>query len=115
MTVSIVNESRICALHNEFFQDPSSTNVISLEYGVPPAFVGDCIGEVYVCAAVARREAEQAGISPTYRVGQLLLHGILHVCGYEHVGVSASERRRMETAEDRLARVILDPMLARTP
>ena len=109
--MSLVSERRICALHAEFFQDPSSTNVISLEYG-PPAFAGDCVGVVYVCPAVAQREAALAGITGTYRVGQLVLHGIAHVCGYEHVNVPARERKRMESMERRLAIRILAPLVS---
>ena len=111
LQIALVSETRICELHRQLFEDSSSTNVISLEYGLPPAYPGECIGEVHICSAVAAREARSAGIDPLHRVGQLLIHGILHVCGYEHVGVTAAARRQMQRMEKKLDDQVLRPML----
>lgn len=56
------------------------------------------LGDVIVSLPTAAREARELAQSLEDRVLYLLLHGILHLLGYDHEG-SAAERRRMETLE----------------
>jgi rRNA maturation RNase YbeY len=56
------------------------------------------LGDVIVSLPTAAREAQDLNQSLEERVVYLLLHGILHLLGYEHEG-SAAQRRRMEALE----------------
>lgn len=107
--VGFVDDAQICKLHAKWFGDPSPTNVVSLEYhndGTPSGL----IGEVYVSVDAARREAGSAGLSLAYRAAWLMMHGLLHICGYEHVNVDEEVMRRMEEMEVKLDREILIPI-----
>ncbi len=54
------------------------------------------LGDVVISAQTAAREAEQAGITLDQRMSQLLVHGILHLVGFDHeAGDEAA--RQMET------------------
>lgn len=59
------------------------------------------IGDVVISADTCAREAEQGGISIESRFDQLLIHGILHLFGYDHVHTE-TEAAAMEAKSDEL-------------
>lgn len=63
------------------------------------------LGDVAVGVETAVRQAEERGASLAAELDLLVVHGILHLLGYDHVA-SASERRRMRRAEARLLRAL---------
>jgi probable rRNA maturation factor len=42
------------------------------------------VGEIYVCPAVAAEEAKAAGVTKAEELARLVIHGTLHVLGYDH-------------------------------
>ena len=107
--VGLIDDREIAKLHQQWFGDPSPTNVISLEYDLDESGLG-LLGEIYVSVEFAAREAAAAGVPLDYRVAWLMMHGLLHICGYEHVDVPADEVRRMEHMEEQLDRDWLAPL-----
>ena len=65
------------------------------------------VGDVYLCAAVAARQARRHGVSRREELIRLVVHGILHVLGHDHpdgAGRTASPMwRRQERYVERLA------------
>ena len=59
------------------------------------------IGDIVISADTCAREAQEAGISTENRFDQLLIHGILHLFGYDHV-YSEAEARVMDAKSDQL-------------
>ena len=89
------------ALNRDYLQKDRPTNVISFsmqegEYG---SIAPDLLGDVVISADTAAREAEDAGITLHERLVFLLLHGILHLTGYDHERSGEVEARRMEAKE----------------
>ena len=76
------------------------TNVLAFPQA--PTYAGEptspMLGDVIVALPTAAREAHNLNQSLEERVVYLLLHGILHLLGYEHEG-SVAQRRRMEALE----------------
>lgn len=62
----------------------------------------DMLGDVVISADTAAREADAAGITPHERLVFLLLHGILHLTGFDHERSGAVAARRMEAKEAEL-------------
>jgi len=62
----------------------------------------ELLGDVVISADTAFREAEEQGISFFERLGFLLLHGILHVTGYDHERSGEAEAKRMERKQRQL-------------
>jgi len=62
----------------------------------------ELLGDVVISADTAFREAEEQGISFYERLGFLLLHGILHVTGYDHERSGEAEAKRMERKQQQL-------------
>lgn len=60
------------------------------------------LGDVIISADTAAREAEGEGVPLQDRLMFLLLHGSLHLCGYDHERSGEDEARRMEEKEREL-------------
>jgi rRNA maturation RNase YbeY len=69
------------------------------------AFESPMLGDVVVCADTAAREAEATGESMETVVDRLLIHGILHLLGYDHE-TSEQDAHRMEKEETRLHSIL---------
>lgn len=59
----------------------------------------ELLGDVVISADTAAREAEEGGITFHERLVFLLLHGILHLTGYDHERSGEDEAKRMEAKE----------------
>jgi probable rRNA maturation factor len=99
----LVDDVRIADLNEKYLKHTGPTNVISFPMRegdfseINPQVLGDVVISMDTCA----REAEAAGMSMESRLDQLLIHGILHLMGYDHVH-SESEARVMEAKSDEL-------------
>jgi probable rRNA maturation factor len=107
LSIVLVDDVRIADLNQAYLQHTGPTNVISFPMRegdfseINPQILGDVVISMDTCA----REAEAAGMSVGTRLDQLLIHGILHLMGYDHVR-SESEARAMEAKSDELLNII---------
>ena len=70
------------------------TNVLSFPFQRPPGTAGDAdayLGDVVLAAETVRREAAERGIEPTHHLQHLVVHGLLHLLGYDHETDAAAE------------------------
>ena len=104
LSVTIVGDRSIRQLNRDYLEKDRPTNVISfsMQEGEFGSVSPDLLGDVVISADTAAREAEEAGISFNERLVFLLLHGILHLTGYDHERSGAAEARRMEAREQEL-------------
>ncbi len=65
------------------------------------------LGDIVISCETAQKEAESANISLTERISQLLIHGILHLIGFDHE-TSESDAKKMEEKSLELLRQIED-------
>ena len=63
---------------------------------------GTALGDVVISLDTARRQARRLGVAPAARLRTLLVHGLLHLLGYDHER-SPAEARRMFARERELA------------
>lgn len=99
--VTLLDDAQMTELNRRVFGKNRPTNVISLPLGGAPA-VEAFLGDIVVSVDTAVAEARAAGLSASERLAQLIIHGYLHLVGYEHVGVNAAQRQRMKRAEQRV-------------
>jgi probable rRNA maturation factor len=94
VSVALVSDAELAAIHGRFLGDPSPTDVISFELGDdgggPSA---EICASVERAAAVARRR----GVSPASELRLYLVHGALHLCGFDDD--APRDRARMRRAE----------------
>ncbi len=88
-----MDDDAIARVHAEFFDDPSPTDVITFE-GDPAM---DFAGEICVSVEHALRYASAHGTGFPHELTLYLVHGYLHLSGYDDI--DPSDRRRMRAAE----------------
>ena len=94
ITLRIVGAGEGRALNRRFRRRDYATNVLSFPYGRD--------GDIVLCHPVIAREARDQGKSVTAHYAHLVVHGVLHLRGYEHDDKASA--RRMEAREIRVLR-----------
>jgi probable rRNA maturation factor len=104
LSIVLVDDDEIQQLNRNYLQRDKPTNVISFpmregeDSGLNPSLLGD----VVISTETAARDADEAGISFESELLFLLLHGILHLCGYDHERGTEAEARLMEIKEQEI-------------
>ena len=95
LSIVLVNDDEIAALNQEFLQRSGPTNVIAfpIQEGDYSEVTPDLIGDVVISLTTCRRESDAADMPFEERLDQLLVHGILHLFGYDHVTNEADAER----------------------
>ena len=100
-TVAFVSDRKMKEL-NRFFRDKNSTtDVLSFPYE-PDEFEPDedNLGEIVISTEQAERQAKENDLDFETEIKQLILHGVLHLCGYDHeVDKGEMNRRELELRE----------------
>jgi len=107
LSILIVDDAFIAELNERFLHRSGPTNVIAF-----PMRTGDftdmapqLLGDVVISADTARREAAAARSALSRRMDELLIHGILHLCGYDHER-SEREFAQMQAKSDELLKIV---------
>ena len=100
LSVLIVDDPQIATLNQQYLHRSGPTNVIAfpMHTDVFPNINPGILGDVVISIETASREGERIGIGMEERIIQLLVHGILHLIGYDHE-VSETEAEIMEQKE----------------
>jgi len=101
LSVTIVGDRSIRVLNRDYLGRDKATNVISfaMQEGEFGALNPQLLGDVVISADTAAREADEAGEPFLNRLAFLLMHGILHITGYDHERSGEAEAARMEERE----------------
>tara|TARA_B100000131_G_scaffold258619_1_gene253946 strand:+ start:1112 stop:1597 length:486 start_codon:yes stop_codon:yes gene_type:complete len=99
LSLRIVSEHEMTALNSDYRNHHSPTNVLSFPSGVRTE---ECcfLGDIVVCTDVILKEAQEFEKSFAERYAHMLIHGLLHLLGYDHV--DARQREAMESLEKTL-------------
>ena len=112
--VSLVGSTEMATLNESFLHHKGSTDVITFDYAEPrPERISDksgqwdiecprraLHGEIFICINEAESQACRFRTTWQKEIARYLIHGVLHLCGYDDLQTSA--RRRMKRTEDRL-------------
>jgi len=97
LSILIVDDQQIAKLNRQYLNREGPTNVIafSMRQGQFAEITPQLLGDVVISADTTHREAQSVRISMQERFDQLLIHGILHLLGYDHES-NETEASRME-------------------
>ena len=106
LSILLVDEDTMSAYHQKYLGEPGPTDVLSFPMDElrppdddeePPAGL---LGDVVLCPAVTARQATEHGRSPDAEAEYLLVHGLLHLLGYDHA--EPEERAEMFSLTDKI-------------
>jgi rRNA maturation RNase YbeY len=110
VSVSLVGDRRMRRLNRRYRRKDRSTDVLAFafrEARAPHRFNGSAaqLGDVVIALPTAQRQAKAARRSLEEEIVALLIHGVLHLCGYDHEQ-SREEALRMQRKERQVRRRI---------
>jgi probable rRNA maturation factor len=97
LVVRVVDEAESAELNGIFRNKPMPTNVLSFPFEAPPGVDSAILGDVAICAAVVEREAREQRKTLTAHWAHMVVHGVLHLQGYDHI--EPLDADRMESTE----------------
>jgi probable rRNA maturation factor len=95
--VTLLTPAASARIHRDFFRDPAPTDVMTFEHG-----------EILICPQVAQDQRLEEGaeaLALEDEVLTYLLHGLLHLCGYDDL--TEAGFRSMRSAQTRLRNAVL--------
>lgn len=98
LTLRLVDAREGRRLNREFRQRDYATNVLTFEYGLAPD--GTLAGDIVLCMPVLRREAREQRKPLLSHAAHLVVHGVLHALGHDHI--DPDEAEAMEALETRV-------------
>lgn len=100
--IRLVDEREGQALNKQFRQKDKATNVLSFAYDATELPLEadsepDYLGDIVICEPVIQQEAEQQGKTYEAHLTHMIVHGILHLCGYDHeISADAEQMEQLE-------------------
>lgn len=96
----VVDEAESAELNERYRHKTGPTNVLSFPYAAEPGGNPDFLGDLAICAPVIGREAAAAGKPEKAHWAHMVVHGILHLRGYDHI--ADQDARIMEARESEI-------------
>lgn len=106
LSILLVDEATMSAYHEKYVGEPGPTDVLSFPMDElrPPGDDDDppegLLGDIVLCPTVTNRQALEHGRTPAAEAEYLLVHGLLHLLGYDHG--DAPEKAEMFALKDQL-------------
>jgi len=100
LAIRVVDETEGRSLNAEYRSKDYATNVLSFPFDPPPIDIEDelpYLGDLVICQPVLMQEAEQQEKTLQQHWAHLLVHGILHLRGFDHI--DDEEAEKMEALE----------------
>ena len=93
-SVVLASDEMVRGLNRSYRGKDTATNVLSFPFQLPPGITGEdepYLGDVVLAAKTIAAEAAARGIAPIRHVQHLVVHGLLHLLGFEHESDAQAE------------------------
>lgn len=91
LVVRIVGREESRQLNREYRGKDKPTNVLSFPFEAPAVVESDLLGDLVICAPVVTEEALAQDRPPQAHWAHLLVHGVLHLLGFDHINEQEAE------------------------
>ncbi len=104
VSVLVVDDEQIQQINRDYLDRDRPTNVISfaMTEGEGGEINPELLGDIIISAETAARDAATGGLQLMEEMEFLLIHGLLHLLGYNHENTSPDETERMKSKEREL-------------
>lgn len=100
VNIRLVSKEESAALNCAYRHKKGPTNILSFPFEPPPRIFSPFLGDLVICAALVNQEALQQAKTRLAHWAHLVIHGCLHLIGYDHI--HAKDATQMETIEIKL-------------
>lgn len=97
LTIRFVDADESQALNRDYRGKDKPTNVLSFPFENPPGMTLPLLGDLVICHTVVAREAEEQHKTLEHHYAHMVIHGTLHLLGYDHM--DDDEAEAMEQCE----------------
>lgn len=112
VTIRLVDEAESHDLNLTYRGKDKSTNVLSFPFEVPEGMEMPLLGDLVICRQVVEREAKEQQKSLEAHWAHMVVHGSLHLLGYDHIEDDEAEEMESLETEIMLALGYDDPYIA---
>jgi probable rRNA maturation factor len=102
LSILLTADREVARLNKTYRKKAGPTDVLSFAMSEGEPAPSKILGDVVISVERAEKQAIEIGVSLAEEVLRLLIHGVLHLCGYEHEGVSKRKAAQMRKKEDEL-------------
>ena len=94
LSILLVNDAQIRELNRRYLQRDKPTNVLAfpMRKGEYATLHPHLLGDLVISVETAQRQSKRFGLNPMQMIILLMVHGILHLIGYEHEGAKKGAR-----------------------
>jgi probable rRNA maturation factor len=96
VVIRIVDELESAALNEQYRHKVGSTNVLSFSVELPEGVETPLLGDLVICAPVVAREAQEQNKLVHDHWAHLVIHGVLHLLGFDHIEDQQAEQMEAE-------------------
>ncbi len=97
VTIRVVTEEESQTLNHQYRGKDKPTNVLSFPCELPKEVDLPLVGDLVICKNVVEREAQEQDKTPESHWAHMVVHGTLHLLGFDHV--DNTEAEQMEALE----------------
>ena len=84
LTIRIVGTKESAALNKKYRKKSKATNVLAFPLTIKPQFNSPLLGDIVICAPIVIKEAKLYNKDPLAHWAHIVIHGSLHLLGYNH-------------------------------
>lgn len=97
LTIRFVEQKEIQSLNATYRNKDKPTNVLSFPFEAPPGIDLPLLGDIVICPDVIEAEAKEQNKPLEHHYAHMVIHGVLHLLGYDHIeDEEAEEMERLE-------------------
>ena len=100
VSISFVSKAEIKKLNRQYFRKNRITDVIALEYKKNDSFYKDYLGDIIIAPEIAKLNAAIYGVKFSDELSLYVIHGILHLLGYDDT--TAALKKRIEKKQQEI-------------
>lgn len=97
LTIRLVDEKESADLNQQYRHKSGPTNILSFPFDPPPGMDMELLGDLVVCVPVIQQEAINQNKLINHHWAHIIIHGVLHLLGYDHIEEQDAEE--MEALE----------------
>ncbi len=112
VTIRLVDEAESHELNLTYRGKDKPTNVLSFPFEAPPGIELPLLGDLIICRQVVEQEAAEQGKTVEAHWAHMVVHGTLHLLGYDHIEDSEAEEMEALETEIMLALGYPDPYIS---